>query len=334
MPPRRIHFFMNDDQFGDGLRDIVRESLGDATGNITSLRRLSGGASRSTWAFDFSAASPPSQTRRFVLQLHGDVLTESALPAPIEARLLRRAHEHGIPVPVIVADGEEGGPLGVAYFIMEMLEGEVLPRHVLRDPSFGRGLTFLNEQCASALARIHAMPTTGLELVDHDLVDEYRKALDDVAQPHPVLEWAYRWLQQHRPTPHRSTVVHGDFRLGNLMMNSEGLHAVLDWELAHVGDPYEDLAWPLVRAWRFDHWRPLGVFPERQQWLDAYAAVTNTVIDDEVVRWWEVATTFKWAVICLTQWNRHQQGTTRSVELALIGRRVAENEFDLLKLIP
>jgi aminoglycoside phosphotransferase (APT) family kinase protein len=76
------------------------------------------------------------------------------------------------------------------------------------------------------------------------------------------------------------------------------------------------------------------VFPERQQWLDGYAAVTNTVIDDDAVRWWEVATTFKWAVICLTQWNRHRQGTTHSVELAVIGRRVAENEFDLLKLIP
>ncbi|MGI8492131.1 MAG: phosphotransferase, partial [Acidimicrobiales bacterium] len=145
---------------------------------------------------------------------------------------------------------------------------------------------------------------------------------------------AYRWLELHRPAPGVAGVVHGDFRLGNLLVDVSGLRAILDWELAHLGDPYEDLAWPTIRAWRFDRYRPLGSFPETEPWLAAYEAEAGVDVDRDAVRWWQVAGTWTWAVISAMQARRHLLGPTPSLEHAAIGRRVCESEYDLLELLP
>ncbi|MET1040820.1 MAG: DUF6285 domain-containing protein, partial [Acidimicrobiales bacterium] len=128
-------------------------------------------------------------------------------------------------------------------------------------------------------------------------------------------------------------VVHGDFRHGNLIVGPEGLRAVLDWELAHLGDPLEDLGWLCVRAWRFGGPGPVGGFGEREELYAAYEAAGGRAVDPDVARWWEVLGTLKWGVMCIIQTATHLTGQARSVELAAIGRRVCENEYDLLALI-
>jgi len=157
--------------------------------------------------------------------------------------------------------------------------------------------------------------------------------LDGFAQPHPTFELALRWLDDHRPPTTGAAVVHGDFRNGNLIVGPDGLRAVLDWELAHVGDPMEDLGWLCVKAWRFGVDRPVGGFGERADLYGAYGRASGRVVDPDVVRWWEVLGTLKWGVMCIAQAFTHLSGTVRSVELATIGRRVCENEWDLLELI-
>jgi aminoglycoside phosphotransferase (APT) family kinase protein len=251
-----------------------------------------------------------------------------------EAQLLAVASEGGVPVPRVVAAGGPGGPPGAAFLVTEWIDGETLPSRIFRDPTYRPGLAGLQRECASALARIHDLPVDATHLRPLDPIEPYRDDLAASGQSHPALEWAYRWLIQNRPQGNPPCIVHGDFRLGNLMVDGRGLRAVLDWELAHIGDPYEDVAWPMVRAWRFDRVRPAGVFPDRESWLSAYGEASGLDVDPDIVRWWEIAGTFKWGVICLTQWLRHRDGATRSVELAAIGRRVAENEYDLLGLIP
>ena len=127
--------------------------------------------------------------------------------------------------------------------------------------------------------------------------------------------------------------MHGDFRLGNLLVGPEGLHGVLDWELAHAGDPAEDLGWLSAPAWRFGGASEVGGFGSLPELLDAYAAAGAEPIDADTVRWWQVYATVKWATICALQASTHLSGAARSVELATIGRRVCESEWDLMVLL-
>jgi aminoglycoside phosphotransferase (APT) family kinase protein len=128
--------------------------------------------------------------------------------------------------------------------------------------------------------------------------------------------------------------VHGDFRNGNLIVGPDGIRAVLDWELAHLGDPLEDLGWLCVKAWRFGSPLPVGGFGTYDDLIQAYEKASGAAVDRAALRWWEMFGVFKWAVICVLQAQRHLTGGQRSVELAALGRRVAENEWDLLQMLP
>jgi aminoglycoside phosphotransferase (APT) family kinase protein len=171
-------------------------------------------------------------------------------------------------------------------------------------------------------------------LQHEDQVASYRTVLDSLGEPHPAFELGFRWLERNRPPTERTVVVHGDFRHGNLIIGPDGVRAVIDWELAHAGDPMEDLGWLCVKAWRFGAARPVGGFGSYEQLFEAYGEAAGVAVDPDVVRWWEALGTLKWGIMCIMQASRHLSGLSRSVELAAIGRRVCENEHDLLSLLP
>lgn len=308
-------------------------------GKVVDLRRLSGGASRQTWALDLltnGAARLP-----LVLQIERP---GGRLGAGIasEANLLREAERAGVPVPRVVASGDDHG-VGAPWLAVERLSGETIPRKVLRDPQFDTTRARLPAQCGRALAAIHSIPlgaAPGLD--DADQLDQYRSVLDALAEPRPALELGFRRLDATRPasatpdardTTRQRSIVHGDFRMGNLLVDATGLLAVLDWELAHIGDPLEDLGWLCVRAWRFGSPQRAGGFGSLEDVLAAYEAASGMAIDPDAVRWWEALGTLKWGVMCMVQAASHRSGASRSVELATIGRRVCENEWDLLGLL-
>jgi aminoglycoside phosphotransferase (APT) family kinase protein len=171
---------------------------------------------------------------------------------------------------------------------------------------------------------------TGLQRADP--FDLYRATLDALGVPSPTFEWAFRRLGASRPAPSPPAIVHGDFRLGNLMISPSGISAVLDWELVHAGDPLEDLGWVCTRTWRFGQAKPVGGLGDYGELLDAYEKASGRRVDLETLRWWEAFGSLKWGVICMMQTARHFAGKT-SVELATIGRRVAEVEWDLLDVM-
>jgi hypothetical protein len=219
--------------------------------------------------------------------------------------------------------------------VVERLDGETIARKLLRDDEFTLARERLGAQVGGALAQIHQIPSDAVPgLRETDQLEQFRTVLDTLGEPHPAFELGFRWLEANRPPSARVTVVHGDFRLGNLLVDRNGLRAVLDWELAHLGDPLEDLGWFCVRAWRFGSPLPAGGVATREALVDAYEAAAGTRVDLDALRWWEVLGTLKWGVICVMQAWGHLSGTTRSVELATIGRRVCENEWDLLGLLP
>lgn len=327
---------------GDDPTELLESALAAALGSpvtIFDLQALTSGASRRSFRVEAAPASQPDKKRAFVLQKEmmrseGRGMTGSGpLPMKVQAAVMDAAFHAGVPVAPIVATGDDDGR---QYVIADWMDGEALPPKLLRDPELADGRSRLMDDCARALAAIHRLPTEDLGLSEMDRLGTYRAALDTMGEPRPVLELGYRWLVENRPSPGPLTVVHGDFRLGNLLVGRTGLQAVLDWEMTHLGDPHEDVAWPTIRAWRFDRHREPGVFPEPEQWAQAYAEAAGPTsgFDPASLRWWQIWGTWSWAVICAMQARRHLDGWVQSLEHAVIGRRVCESEWDLLELLP
>ncbi len=307
-----------------------------ATG-VTNAVRLSGGASQETWSFD---VVHPKGTIGAILrrspQGYGAAPNRAA-GVGAEAALMQRAFDAGVPSPQVlhVLRPEDG--LGTG-FIMHRIEGETIPRKILRDAQFAAARPKLARQLGHVLARIHGLPlaqlpelrrmTAGKEI--DDLEREYR-CYD---WPRPVFELALRWLRERDPGPSQDvTLVHGDFRHGNFIIGPEGVRAVLDWELAHLGDPMEDLGWICVNSWRFGEIdQPVGGFGSREELFAGYVA-TGRDVDPARVTFWEVMGTLRWGVMCCGMMQRFRTGPDHSMERAMIGRRASETEIDLLRLL-
>jgi aminoglycoside phosphotransferase (APT) family kinase protein len=158
--------------------------------------------------------------------------------------------------------------------------------------------------------------------------------LDEVGEPHPAIELGLWWLRENRPPARDPVVVHGDFRIGNLVVGEQGLVGVLDWEFAHLDDPVRDLAFSLVRAWRFGvPAKRLGGVGPVEPYLERYNELTGRNVTGDELDYWELAGNVGWAIGCLTQMQRHLTGLDRSVELATLGRLGAEVEFEIVHLL-
>lgn len=311
-----------------------------ATGRgLASVRRLSGGASQETWAVD---AGSGSDIEPLILRRRpGGTGAGSgmALELATEAALLGLAEKAGVPVPAVrhVLAPEDG--LGSGY-LMERLAGETIPRKILRDDALAGTRPRLARQCGEILARIHAVPLASLPPlpVAPAAVQwrQYRDLYDGFDWPHPVFELAFRWIEDRLPgaASARETLVHGDFRHGNLMIGPDGVRGVLDWEISHRGDPLEDLGWLCVNSWRFGNIDlPVGGFGLREDLFAGYEAASGERVDPERVRFWEVVGSLKWGIMCMMMLAVFERGIDRSVERAAIGRRASEAEIDLLALI-
>jgi aminoglycoside phosphotransferase (APT) family kinase protein len=322
----------------DQLGRCVASWYEGATG-VTGAARLSGGASQETWRFDI--VHPDGNV--------GAILRRSppgyaASPSPsrgvdldCEAVLMQLAYDVGLPSPRVmhVLTPEDGLGRG---FIMVRVEGETIARKILRDAEFAQARPLLARQIGRIAAGIHGLPQARLpELRNNtatreiaDLTREYRKS----NWPRPVFELALRWLADHDPGPSREvTLVHGDFRHGNLIIGSDGVRAVLDWELAHLGDPMEDLGWICVNSWRFGEIdKPVGGFGTREDLFAGYEEAGGKADPDRVM-FWEVMGTLRWGTMCGRMMQRFRNAPDHPMEQAMIGRRSSETEIDLLRLL-
>ncbi len=312
------------------LGAVLAEQLGSDV-EVDELARLAGGSSRESWRF--TARTPGGSARHFVLRRDPPGAPSSGLR--LEAALLEAAAAAGVPVPTLVAAGADDSSLGGSFVVVDFVEGETIPRRILRDESLTEARARMAGQCGEILARIHAIPPAAVPgLRGADQLGQLRSMLDDLGQPHPAFEIAIDWLGRHRPPDGPEVVVHGDFRNGNLIVGQEGVRAVLDWELAHLGDPLEDLGWLCMKAWRFGSPLPVGGFGELEDLVTAYEVASARPVDRRALFWWQVLGTLRWGVICIVQAMSHLSGAVPSVELAAVGRRVAEVEWDLLEMLP
>jgi aminoglycoside phosphotransferase (APT) family kinase protein len=293
-------------------------------------RRLSGGASRDTWSLIADPAG--GVPAPLILRCDPPDRPRPELMAR-EAATLTAAASAGVPVPRVVdqADGREEASLGRAYLLMEQVEGQTIPRRLLRDEQFASVRPALARQLGNTLARIHSIPADAVPgLPAEDPLRQLTTMYLAFDEPRPAIELGLRWLAENEVPARPASLVHGDFRNGNLMIAPDGLRAVLDWELAHLGNPVEDLGWLCVKAWRFGSSEPAGGFGPRQELLQGYAEIAGFAPSDDEQHWWEVYGTVRWAVYCRAQAQRYLSGADRSVELAVLGRRVCEQEHDIL----
>ena len=259
-----------------------------------------------------------------------------------EFALLAAASEAGVCVPRVYCSGHVAES-DESFYVMDRLGGDAIARKLLRDDAYARARESLPRELARSLARIHAIDTSDPRLAsvagataEKDEIPRYLELLALAAPGHPMptIALGARWLEQHRPVRQRRALVHGDFRIGNVMFDENGLTGVLDWELAHVGDPMEDLGWLAVRAWRFGtNDKPIGGLCSREQFWREYEREGGAAIDPRVARYWEIFGNWKWAIICVMQAAGHRAGGKRDVELAAIGRRVADVELELVDLL-
>jgi aminoglycoside phosphotransferase (APT) family kinase protein len=311
----------------DQLEAVLRPALGDGV-VVENVRALTGGASRTTWAFDAVT------DERHALILRTGPPDDVHASMELEAAVQQRAAATGAPVPQIVTADNSAAALGNPYLICKFIAGETIVRRIYRTLD-DAGRDRLLRQCAQALAHIHRADPADLGLTESDQLSEWHHRLDEMGDTTATFEWAFRWLAANRPSPSLHVLVHGDFRMGNLIVDESGLAAVLDWELVYTGEVYEDLAWFCIRAWRFGAAEDLGAggLGSIESFLSAYESAAGTELDRDVFRWWLTVATLRWGVICRFQAERHLSGQTPSVELAAIGRRVAETEWDVLDLL-
>jgi aminoglycoside phosphotransferase (APT) family kinase protein len=324
------------------LQHYLGEQMRTAV-TIVDAQPLAGGASRDSWHVTVQTGE---QRQQFVLRR--DLPTqmfEAALTREQEFRLMDAAFQSGVQVAQVRYLCTDPAVLGGAFFLMDYVQGVSIGRKVMTAPELAAARTRLPQQMAEQLAKIHridpqahgldflARPDAGKTAAETSLQQTYA-ILDALGVQNPVWEWTLRWAANHLPEPNPQTFIHGDFRIGNLLVDQHGLTAVIDWEFAHIGDPDEELGYLCMRDWRFGNatQRAAGL-TDRETFLQAYEHASGRSVRRDSVDWWELLGNIRWGVICMSQANRHLSGEESSVELASLGRRSAEMQLESLRLI-
>lgn len=318
------------------LRTAIRRRFG-ASAAIGNIDLATMGGSNRTVLFDVTTGA---SKRRLVLRQETYTFAYSPfLPPPTQYQLIEVAYAHRVPVPEPIFELEPVDGLGRGY-LLAGVDGETLPKRLLTDPAFAPARALCLQQVGDILARLHAIDPGEVALLaalpdSRDPLAAQVSHYDHYGEPHPAIEFAFRWLERHRPAASPGVFLHGDFRTGNFIVGPEdGIRSLLDWECAYIGPPEADFGWFCTRSWRFGNFdQPAGGFGSRAALFDAYEAAGGRKVDREAVRWWEIFGLVKWALFNVMQIHGHVSGARRSPVYAACGRNTCLIEYDLLMTI-
>ena len=322
------------------LERVLANVFADFEG-LETVERLSGGASQETYRIELTRGGKPAvlAMRRASGGIEGDI-TAAHPGLAVEALLMQVAARAGVPEPKVhhVLRPEDGVGAG---FIMQWLDGFTLGAQIVKAPELAEIRPQLARRCGEVLAQIHGIDlvASGLDQhLQHQSAEEYVRQTwqryQDFNTPQPMIDFTARWLLDHLPENTTPALVHNDFRNGNVMVDASGIVAVLDWEVAYIGDPMRDLGWILTHSWRFGRDDlPVGGFGEVADLFAGYESVSGTSVDPEAVRFWQIFGSFWWAVGCLGMAEHYRNGPDKTVERPAIGRRSSECQVDCVNLL-
>ena len=313
---------------------------GFAFESLVSVERLSGGASQETYRI--TVATPQGNVVHAMRRAAGGVQSEPVVGHPgleAEALLIQSAKLSGVPEPEIYYVLQPSDDLG-SGFIMEWLDGEALGARITRGEAYAGLRESLAYECGKIMAQVHQidLDQTGLrekldEVSPRDFVEQTWERYKLFDTPHPMIDYTAVWLMDNLPATYTPALVHNDFRNGNFMVSETDIVAVLDWELAHIGDPMRDLGWICVNSWRFGGSKPVGGFGDYADLFRGYEEVSGHAVDAKAVKFWEVFGSFWWAVGCLGMAEHYRNGPDKTVERPAIGRRSSECQIDCVNLL-
>jgi aminoglycoside phosphotransferase (APT) family kinase protein len=329
------------------VAEFIARAAGAKSATVTILNRLGGGAIQENWAIDVEVADGP-QAGRYEAVLRGDAVSGIAesWPRAQEFALIAAAHAAGVTVPQPLWLEPSGSVTGRPFYVMRRVSGIAQGRRLLRslEPEAGDALA---QRLGAELAKLHRirpdknapqalsfLPKVGSDLIATRAA-HYRKSLDALPEPQPVLEWAINRMEDLAPKIETLALCHRDFRTGNYMAENGELTAILDFEFSGWSDPYEDLGWFCARCWRFGAVDiEAGGIGTREAFYAGYESGTGQPVDEARARYWEAIAPIRWAIIALQQGERHASGQEPSLDLALTGLRAIECDYDLLAELP
>ena len=326
-------------EFEEKLSAVVSRYVPGCS-ELVLAERLSGGASQETYRL--TAMIDGAEKLLALRRSPGGEYPERTAQHPgldVEALLMQSAFAVGVPEPEVYYVLTRDDGLGDG-FVMEWLEGEALGARITRAPEFENIRPKLAYECGKVLAKIHKidLDSTGLRdklwtISPAEFVEQTWERYQLLETPQPMIDYTARWLLDHLPTEFESRLVHNDFRNGNFMLSPDGIEAVLDWEVAHIGDPMRDLGWICTNSWRFGHDQPVGGFGTYEDLFRGYEDESGRLVNPEHVRFWEVFGSFWWAVGCLGMAEHYRSGPDKTVERPAIGRRSSECQVDCVNLL-
>jgi aminoglycoside phosphotransferase (APT) family kinase protein len=311
------------------MRGAFQKGLSELLGREVEVSEpvlLAGGASKEAWAVDADGE------RLIVRRAAATVMHHHTLTLGQEYAVIEAAFEAGVKAPKPY--GYLADLAGREAFAMARLEGDTIGRRIVRKDELAGARERLPEQMAEELAKIHSIPAARLPFLAEASVEQMVAELDEVGEPHPAIELGLWWLRENRPPARELVVNHGDYRIGNVVVDPDGLVGVLDWEFVHLDDPVRDIGFGMIRTWRFGvPEKRLGGVGDAEPFIERYNELTGREVRPEELDYWEVAGNVAWAIGSLTQAQRHLSGRDRSVELATLGRLGAEVEYELCRLL-
>ena len=328
----------NDDNIeylSEKIRVCIKRRFGDDC-EIANIELATLGGSNRTVLFDVVRGSYPL---RLVLRQETVPSQYSPfLPSDIQYRVLEVVYEHGIPVPRPVFELEHADNLGQGY-VVTAVPGETLPKRLINSAEYMTMRARFLQQSAEILAKLHTIDhflVPGLSALQEssDPLGAQIALYDRYGEPHPAIEFAFRYLAKYEPEHGTNTFLHGDFRNGNMIVGPEGIRVLLDWECAHTGSVMEEIGWFCARSWRFGRVDlAAGGFGDRETFYKAYEKASGNLVDRESSRWWEIFGVMRWAIYNIMQSHGHLSGERRSPAFAACGRNTGIIEYDLLKII-
>jgi len=326
--------------FNEKLKVCLSKHI-DGYTRLVSAERLSGGASQETYQLNIETTQ--GEMSLALRRAPGGEVVEVSPGHPglaTEALLMSSARAAGVPEPEVFHVLSDADDLGDG-FIMQWLDGITLGARVVRSTELAAIRPKLAFLCGEILAKIHAidLQATGLDrkleiISPYDYVHQTWDRYKLFATAQPMIDYAGRWLLDNIPEGFEPALVHNDFRNGNIMFAAQGVVAVLDWEVAHIGDPMRDLGWICTNSWRFGRSDlPVGGFGRYEDLFAGYESVTGVVVDRQRVKFWEVFGSFWWAIGCLGMAEHYRTGPDKTVERPAIGRRSSECQVDCVNLL-